>query len=169
PWEVLKWPLFNMAIVSLPALVGQEKKCFVVNLQTGAWADYTGWDTRCLALLDGRAYFGTSDGKVMQCEVGGHDDGQPYTSTYVGLFDHMKAPARSKTVHMARTVFRASRKFLAKLSISSDYQVRLPSAPASVADDVTLDEWDTGLWDVALWDAGTTMTVSTKWASIGQS
>ncbi|RWG02574.1 hypothetical protein [Mesorhizobium sp.] len=169
PWEVLKWPLFNMAIVSLPALVGQEKKCFVVNLQTGAWADYTGWDTRCLALLDGRAYFGTSDGKVMQCEVGGHDDGQPYTSTYVGLFDHMKAPARSKTVHMARTVFRASRKFLAKLSISSDYQVRLPSAPASVADDVTLDEWDTGIWDVALWDAGTTMTVSTKWASIGQS
>ncbi|MER9691989.1 hypothetical protein NKJ16_08625 [Mesorhizobium sp. M0179] len=169
PWEVLKWPLFNMAIVSLPATTGQTKKCFVVNLQTGAWADYTGWDTRCLALHDGRAYFGTSDGKVMQCEVSGNDDGLPYTCTYVGLFDHMKAPARAKIVHMARTVFRASRKFIAKLSISADYQVRLPSAPASVANDVTLDEWDTGLWDVALWDAGSVKTVSTKWASIGQS
>ncbi|RUZ76920.1 hypothetical protein EN943_15685 [Mesorhizobium sp. M7A.F.Ca.US.006.01.1.1] len=169
PWEFLKWPLFNMGIVSLPADSGQDKKCFVVNLQTGAWSDYTGWDTRCLALHDGRAYFGTSDGKIMQCEVSGNDDGMPYTATAVGLFDHLKAPARDKIIHMARTVFLASRKFLAKLSVSTNYQVSLPSPPASVADDVTLDEWDTGLWDVALWDAGTTKTVSTKWTSVGQS
>ncbi|ESX13508.1 hypothetical protein X768_04560 [Mesorhizobium sp. LSJC265A00] len=167
PWEILKWPLFNMAIVSLPADVGQDARCFVVNLQTGAWADYTGWDTRCLVLHDGWAYFGTSDGKIMQCEVSGSDDGAPYVCTYVGLFDHMKSPARSKIVHMARTVFLASRKFIAKLSVSKDYQVSLPSAPASVADDTLFDEWDSGLWDVAKWDASATKMVSTKWVSVG--
>jgi hypothetical protein len=169
PWEILKWPLFNMAIVSLPASTGQDKKCFVVNLQTGAWADYTGWDTRCLVLHDGWAYFGTSDGKVMQCELSGSDDGMPYVATYVGLFDHMKSAARDKVVHLGRAVFLAGRKFIAKLSVSTNYQVSLPSAPASVANDVSLDEWDTGLWDVALWDAGSTKRVSTKWTGIGQS
>lgn len=168
PWEIIKWPLFNMAIVSLPADVGQDRKCFVVNLETGAWAEYTGWDTRCLVLHDGWAYFGTSDGKVMQCEVGGNDDGAPYTCTYVGLFDHMKTIARNKIIHMARTVFLASRQFLPKLSVATNYQVSLPSVPPSVADDVTLDEWDSGLWDVAKWDAGSEKTVKTKWVSIGQ-
>ncbi|TPK70204.1 hypothetical protein FJ930_19750 [Mesorhizobium sp. B2-4-15] len=169
PWELLKWPTFNMGIVALPADAGQDKKVFVVNLQTGAWADYTGWDARCLVLHEGWAYFGTSDGKVMQCEVGGNDDGMPYTCTYVGLFDHMKRVARTKILHMARTVFLASRKFIPKLSVSTNYQVTLPSAPPSTPNDVTFDAWDSGLWDVAVWDAGSVKTVSTKWTSIGQS
>ncbi|BAB48032.1 hypothetical protein [Mesorhizobium japonicum] len=169
PWELLKWPQFNMGIVALPASPGQDRKVFVVNLQTGAWADYTGWDACCLVLHAGWAYFGTSDGKIMQCEVGGIDDGMPYVCTYVGLFDHMKAVARTKIIHMARTVFIASRKFVPKLSVSTNYQVSLPSPPPSAPDDVTLDTWDSGLWDKAVWDAGWVKAVTTKWTSVGQS
>lgn len=105
----------------------------------------------------------------MQCEVGGNDDGMPYVCTYVGLFDHMKAVARTKIIHLARTVFLASRNFIPKLSVSTNYQVSLPSPPPSTPDDVTLDEWDSGLWDTAVWDAGSTKSVSTKWTSVGQS
>lgn len=169
PWEIVKWPLLNMGIVSLPADVGQDRLCFVVNLETGAWADYTGWDTRCLAIHDDWAYFGTSDGKVMQCEVGGHDDGAPYVCSYVGLFDHLGVPAASKVVHIGRTVFLAARAFKSKLSMSSDYQVELPSAPSSVPDDTLFDEWDSGLWDVMKWDAGSDKRIASRWGSIGRS
>lgn len=169
PWEILKWPLKNMGIVSLPAAEGQDKLCYVVNLETGAWSDFTGWDTRCLVLHDDWAYFGTSDGKVMQCEVGGTDDGQPYVCTYVGLFEHLRSIATNKLVHMARTVFLAGRSFVPKLSMSVNYQVSLPSAPPSISDDTSFDEWDSGLWDQAVWDAGTEKRVQTRWNSIGAS
>lgn len=168
PWELLKWPRYNMGIVSLPAGAGQSKYCFVVNLQTGAWATYTGWDTQCLVLFNNWAYFGTSDGKIMQCEIGGNDDGMPYVCTWVGLFDHMKAIARTKILHMARSVFLASRSFIPKLSVSTNYQVNLPAAPASTPDNVTYSGWDIGLWDVTTWDATGSKTVSTKWSSVGQ-
>jgi hypothetical protein len=75
----------------------------------------------------------------------------------------------NKIVHMARTVFLAGRAFLPKLSMSVNYQVRLPSAPPSTPNSASLDEWDTGLWDVAVWDAGTEKRVQTKWSSIGAS
>lgn len=169
PWEIVKWPLMNMGIVSLPADVGQDMLCFVVNLETGSWADYTGWDTRCLAIHDDWAYFGTSDGRVMQCEVGGNDDGAPYVCTYVGLFDHLRVPAANKIVHMGRSVFLATRAFIAKLSMSTDYQVSLPAAPASTPDNTLFDEWDSGLWDVMKWDGSSEKRISTRWGSIGRS
>lgn len=167
PWEMLKWPSYNMGIVSIPATAGQDPYCRVVNLHTGAWAKYTGWDTQCLGLYAEEAYFGTSTGAVMRCEDGGSDDGEPYVCTAVGLFEHLRAVAAAKNVQMARATFISSEPFTAKVSVSVDYQVDLPAAPdaVQVADP---DTWDNGLWDVAKWSAGANPIVQTKWRSIGR-
>lgn len=168
-WDVLKWPSNNMAVVALPVVNSTtEAYCFVVNMETGAWCRYTGWDTECLGLFNSVGYFGTSDGKVMQMEAGGSDDGSPYTASYVGLFDHLNAPGAVKTIHSARTIFNAGSEILPQISISKNYAVSLPSPPNSIAD-YSADEWDVGLWDVAIWDAGVTLETKTKWHSIGQS
>ncbi len=168
-WDVLKWPSNNMAVVALPVVDGTTGAyCFVVNLETGAWCRYTGWDTECLGLYNSIGYFGTSDGKVMQMEAGGSDDGSPYTAVYVGSFDHLMAPGRVKTVHSARTIFNAGSDIAPQISISRNYTVSLPSPPNSVAD-FTSDDWDVGLWDVALWDGGVSLETKTQWHSIGQS
>lgn len=169
PWDVVKWPALKIAIVGLPASPGQDKACFVVHLETGAWAKYTGWDTRSLGLHNGSAYFGTSNGTVMLAENGGTDDGASYTCTAIGLFDHFGAIGPVKNIQMARATFIASKPFNPKISASTNYQVALPSPPASAPDQESLDLWDTGLWDVANWDAGTTRSVSSRWVSIGRS
>lgn len=169
PWEVMKWPEMNMMVVSLPVPDDNiSPYCFVANVQTGAWAKYTGWNTRCLCLYSNLGFFGTNDGKVKQMEVGGNDDGEPYVCTYVGLPDHLGAPGVTKTIHEARSIFTSTVPFIAKVSASTDYRVSLPTPPSSVADFV-VDEWDSGLWDVAKWDSGTASTTSTKWVSIGKS
>jgi len=168
-WDVLKWPSNNMAVVALPVVNSTtEAYCFVVNMETGAWCRYTGWDTECLGLFNSVGYFGTSDGKVMQMEAGGSDDGMPYVASYVGLFDHLGAPGAVKTVHSARTIFNAASEIEPQISISKNYAVSLPSPPNSI-DDFTVSEWDVGLWDVALWDSGISLTTKTQWHSIGQS
>ena len=167
PWHVLKWPSNNMAVVALPVSGGGKPYCFAVNLETGAWARFTGWDTECAGLYNSVGYFGTSDGRVMQMETGGRDDGSPYTGVCVGLFDHLRAPAAQKTVHAARTVFRTASPIRPQVSVSTDYTVSTPAPPNSI-DDYTTDEWDVGLWDVATWDVGTDLETVTTWHSIGR-
>jgi hypothetical protein len=169
PWGIIKWTARNMAIVAAPASAGQDPYCWVVNLQTGAWAKYTNWDVQCLTVFDDWAHFGTSDGRVMQCELGGDDDGVAYVCTAVGLYDHFEAIGYSKQVHMARSVFLASQPFDARVSVSTDYQIDLPAAPSSGASTSTPGLWDVGLWDVSVWDdASGIKSVKSKWCSIGR-
>jgi len=169
PWEILKWPTANMAIVALPGTTTDDSRyCFIVNIETGAWAKWPGYDVQCLALHDDWAYFGTLDGTIIKAESGGDDNGSPYEFIYIQHFDHLKAPAVNKHALMARTTFRASQPFNAKISVSTDYTVKLPAAPpASGA--VVGDVWGaTSLWGTAIWGAGGILTTTTKWVSIGK-
>lgn len=168
PWEIIKWPVNNMMVVSVPVTSdGLPEICFVKNLETGGWSKFTGWNTRCIAHFDGYGYFGTNSGTVHKMEVGGNDDGAPYVCTCVGLPDHIKSPGVLKVIHSMRSTFRSSSPFKAKVSASVNYKVQLPTPPASVVD-YTTDEWDSGLWDQALWDSAGTLESSSVWASVGR-
>jgi len=169
PWELLKWPSMNMGIVSIPPVPGIVPYCYVVNLQTGAWARYTGWSTNCLAFHRSQAFFGTPDGTIMLAENGGSDDGAIYTSTYVGLPDHLRTIGRTKQIHSARTVFVAGQPFTAQISIGADYSPDLPTPPSASSTPSGGSLWDVGLWDVAKWDGGAVKQVATRWSSIGSS
>lgn len=166
PWHVVKWPKQSMALVAVPT-DGNEPYCFALNFETGAWTKFTGWDTRSLCIWQDQAYFGTSDGKIMAADVGGNDDGLPYTCTFVGLFESLGTPGFEKVVHQARSVFLSGADALPKVSVSTNYQVRLPAAPNSIPNYIT-DTWDSGLWDQAVWDAGEVLSVKTKWVDIGR-
>lgn len=168
PWELLKWPSMNMMVVSLPVVDGGDDYCFVVNVETGAWTKYKGWNTQCMALFDGWAYFASSTGKVYRMESGGTDDGLPYTCTYVGLPDHLKLPGVTKVIHSARTTIQSSFDANVKISASVNYQINLPTAPGSSADFSNGGEWDVSLWDVGVWDATGTISIRSKWSSIGK-
>lgn len=169
PWEIMKWPSNNMMVVSTPSVdASQPYTCLVANLQTGAWSTFSGWDIRCMALVAKEGYFGTSGGTIHQMEVGGSDDDAPYSCAYVGMPDQMGSPGAIKIVHSARGTFTANIPFRPKLSASTNYRIKLPSAPSSEAT-TGASLWDVGTWDVSTWDGGTEMTVLTRWASIGRS
>ncbi|WP_292211453.1 hypothetical protein [Mesorhizobium sp.] len=170
PWEIIKWPDMNYAIVSLPVTAaGQESWAFVVNLETGSWCKFVGWATRCLELHDSRLYFGTNDGLVLEGEISGNDNGLPIYHTYVGNPDHMKSLGGLKTVHQARPTFLSATPYNPKISFSVNYSVDLPPAPTA-ADGGTADLWDSGLWDVAKWDQAqpTGSVGGGQWISIGK-
>ncbi len=168
PFEILKWSANSMMVVSLPPVTGLDDICFVCNIQTGAWARFTNWQTRCMSLFNGRGYFGANDGCIYEMEAGGSDDGTPYTAAYSGAFDHLDAPGVTKTITMARTIFKAATPIIAKVSGSTDYAETLPSAPSSPANFLT-SEWDSGLWDSALWDTSNIKaSYKTGWVGIGE-
>jgi hypothetical protein len=167
PWSVQKWDEENLAVIGLPVIDSTtEAYAFIVNTETGAWARFTGWDVRSLAVHDDNLYFGTSTGKVMQGNTTGSDDGTAYTCSLALPFDHFGQPGQFKTLKQARATFRASSQFLPQLSSSVNYALSFPAPPSSVMN-YAEDTWDVGLWDTALWDASSSEQVtSTRWVSM---
>lgn len=169
PWEVLKINDQNMMVISLPiTATGDNPRCFVANMETGGWALYTGWDTRCLGLYDNNGYFGTSDGLVHRMEQGGSDNGIAYTCAIGWYFDDFGAPGRFKEPKQARAIYKASVSIIDKITSARDYNETMPSPPSSLIT-FTTEGWDSGLWDDAVWDDGLTPTqadVASRWRSI---
>lgn len=167
PWECVKWPERQVAIISTPVTSGvDDPQCFIINLETGATAVYTGWDTRCLALHDGIVYFGTNTGTVMEAETGGSDAGSPYVCRVAWNWDHCGGEGFWKEYTSVRAIFRAGRPFNPKVSISTDYVTSWPAAP-DAADSVASSLWDEGLWDEAVWDGSNPIpVVTTPWYAL---
>lgn len=168
PWEIEKWPEKNMAVVTNPVVDSStDAQCFVVNLETGAWARYTGVTARCLANYNGTMYFGTTAGLIMVMESEANDNGSIYVAKLAWHFSDLgQKPGWFKTAKQATALFRSARPFTPQLSCSVDYGSNFPSPPNSV-DDSTVDTWDSGLWDTALWDSATSATTATtRWQSI---
>jgi hypothetical protein len=165
-WSLLKWPRRNMAIVGLPNSGMVAPIVFVVNLQTGAWARYTGWKVRSLGLFNGQAYYGSTDGGIFTIEAQSNDDGKLYYPLAVLRFNTLGAPGVFKTATMARATFLSSFGFNVKLSVSADYTPAYGAFP-NAFDDSGIDLWDAGLWDIALWDSGGfRQQVRTNWQAI---
>jgi hypothetical protein len=169
--QMLKWATEGMLIVGYPHR--GPKETHVANVQTGAWARWTNHNVQCMALHNDRAYFGDSEGYIMQFEGSGSDRGTPYTMRLSGLPDHLKSPGAYKTAEMARATFRALAPFVAKLSVATDYRREFPTPPNADTTQTAAALWDVGLWDVSKWDDGpdseARQTATTKWRSINRS
>lgn len=166
PWEIAKWPAYNMAIFTAPNTTGVDPKVLCVNLHTGAWARYTGWDARCVTILGRKAYFGTNTGVVVQCEVGGSDMGSIYVCKFSGSFDHFGSPAVHKNIEMARGTFLTKTPIDPEVSVTFDYETEFPSAPNAAAIQPS-SGWDEGFWDISMWDADATQRAVLPWVSVG--
>lgn len=170
PWEVVKWTSRNIAFISCPTTDPNKRWCYVVNLETNAWAKYTGWDTRCLVLHEDQVYFGSNAGTLLQAEVTGTDEGAPIYHTYVGHAEHLGSVGRYKTVQQARCQFRVTYPIAAQVSVSTNYNSHLPAPPNVAPITVAADVWDGAVWDVAKWDNAADLTTqTTRWVSIGAS
>jgi len=164
PWEMIKIPRLNMGVVSLPVITAEDKICYVVNLQTGAWGRYVGWDTQCMTLYADNGYFGTKDGVIYQMEDGGFDDTTPYISQWILQADHFGDFGNVKVAGLERSVWEAGQPFNPQVSILPEYGGinELPASPTAASDLDSTDVWDTGVWDTAVWDGGARRTVKTN-------
>lgn len=167
-WACEVWPTKQMVIVSYPASDGQEESVFVANARTGRWAKYTGWGMTCLKVFKERLFFGTDTGHIIEGEVTGADQMQPYTASCVPLFDPLKTPASLKTGLQARAVLRAPGAVNAKLSLQKDFSTTLPGAPDDTGV-VSSSTWGTAKWGQFKWGSGVGKRTFTDWRSVAGS
>jgi hypothetical protein len=166
-WQITRWNNRGMALVSFPNDTGQDVECLALNLQTGAWAKYTGWNVTASIEFREQLYVGLNSGFICAAEVTGTDLGEPYYGAYLGLHEPLGNVAEEKAALMARGTFRARAPFNVNIFVSSNYDRTLrdyPNAPTEPASAI----WDgiTTLWDSAVWDSDTAEVVRTGWMSV---
>ena len=172
PWTMSKWDEYGGLFVTTPGGTPGNQYCYVVNVATGAWTRFTGWDAMCFGRIGARMFFGTQAGIIMEADKSGYDDGRPYVATMVGGWEMFSSQSATMTWRQARAAFLAGVRepFVPQLSATTDYLITVPSPPPAGLDPGPLDLWDEGLWDVALWDAvslATPAVRNTGWVSIG--
>ena len=165
PWHCEVWPTKQMVAIALPTGATSDPRWFVANARTGAWAPFTGWDASCVKVFGSRMFFGTPSGTVVEAEVTGADQGAPYTATCVPQFDDCKTPLSLKTALLGRAVYKAPRAVNERLSVQSDYELNLPTAPdaALTASDSI---WGAGIWGTSLWGVTRALSTFQKWRSL---
>lgn len=165
-WNCEIWPEAQMVVVALPTGISQTPTMLISNARTGAWSEYTGWDGNCLELFDGRLFFGSQNGKVMEANVTGADDGVPYTGNYIPLFDDLKSPASMKTALMGRAFIRSPVDTAPALDMQFDYAFAPTPAPSAAAIPVG-SQWGVGIWGTSVWSDTPLPQAETEWVSVG--
>ena len=145
-----------------------RRRCRLRHLQTSRWGVYEGWDTRSLVEYQGVGYFGNNNGQIIEMEVTGADDGNPYTYQCSLAADHLEAPGLQKTIKAGRSTFLSYQNLAPQVSASVDYNTAFPTPPNAGPEVGAESSWDTGLWDEAIWDGGLAVQARSKWFSIGR-
>lgn len=128
-WHCQVWSENQIVVINPPVINNLASVLYVVNLRTGAWGKFTGWNANCMAVFRGRLFFGSTLSQVVEANVTGTDMGQPYTGVYVPLFSDLGAPA-TKTTGMTRVIAQSFGPLDEKLSMHAEFSVNLPAVPA---------------------------------------
>lgn len=166
PWQCIIWPERQMVVVALPTVIGEIPEMFAANARTGAWCNFLNWDGACLGIFQGRMFFGSDDGRVIEAYQTGADQGIPYTGVYVPLFTDVDQPANIKITRMAHPVMRATQPADVTVTMMFDYQVDdLPPPPATSVSGASV--WGQAVWGTSTWGGGTRKNHQQEWQGVG--
>ena len=182
PWTMCKWDEYGGLFVTWPGGQVGNQYCGIVNVATGAWARFTGWDVMCFGRMRENMFFGTQAGTIMQAERTGTDNGKPYVATLVGGWEMFSSQSTTMVWRQARASFqaRSGESFIPQISATVDYTLVIPPPPPAGPDPGPLDVWDEGTWAStppaaeptfqAKWDLATVpapTVYNTGWVSVG--
>lgn len=73
-WQGLVYPRGKYALFNIPIVEGGQARQYVMNLQTGAWAEFRNQNALCWGLLNNKPYFGGADGIIYEADYGTSSD-----------------------------------------------------------------------------------------------
>ncbi len=132
-----------------------------MNVLTGAWCKFTGWNANCFELYKDNLYFGGNDGTVNLAYTGTVDGTLPIPADMQCAFNYFDDPGRLKRITMVQPLMNTNGDFTPHLSIDVDFNLATAVAPLFIFNTGSI--WDVDKWDLALWSTG--LANSNQWLS----
>jgi len=162
PWHCEIWANKQMAVVALPTQGEEAPAMFLANVRTGAWCRRLNWSATCVLVFKERLFYGSQDGKVVEANVTGLDQGLPYTGVCVPLFDSLGAPASLKISEMIMAFGMSPTPVTVQTSMQIDFVVDLPPAPDALPVPIG-NEWGNAIWGQSVWGSQPTLIPRRQW------
>lgn len=150
PWHCVIWAAKQMAVVALPTQNSEMPAMFLANVRTGAWCRRRDWDGTCVLIFRERMFFGSRDGRVVEANVTGMDQGNAYTGTIVPLFENLGAPASLKISEMIMPMGMSPIDVNVQTTMLVDFRENLPPRPTAAVVP-TGAEWGSAIWGAFTW------------------
>jgi hypothetical protein len=151
-WQLISYPDQQLGILNVPVVENSEQVQFVMNVLTGAWCKFTGWNANCFEIFGDDLYFGGNDGTVNLAYTGSTDNGDSIPADMQCAFNYFDDPGRLKRTTMIQPLMVTNGEFIPYMSIDVDFQISAAIAPVSVFTSGAL--WDVAEWDVDMWALG---------------
>ena len=120
-WEVDFFPEDKLVIVNIPTSEQQSIQ-HVMNTNTMAWSTFSGWNAKTFCAFDGRMFFGSCDGKIVQCLTNTDDDGTEIITNAVPAYNYLGSRANQKLVTGLAPVTTCRHFEMLGIQATSDYK-----------------------------------------------
>jgi hypothetical protein len=161
-WALTLHPSGFKLILNVITAENDSARQYVMNVQTGAWCRFTGWDAFCFDVAQDQLYFGGSGFLARADQVGALDDaGASITADAKQAFNYFGGRGRNVLVNLMRPVLAIDGAANIALDIDVDYEDTPPTTFQAIGGS-TGDPWG-GVWDVT-WGGAT--IVERNWRSV---
>jgi len=161
-WQITANPKLSLLLVNVPATETRERIQLAMNLVTGAWTVFRGWQTTSWELFEGTLYAGTGDGVIKVWTVP-YDFGSRIPCYVRCAWTYLTPKARTKKVNLIRFLMRVSGELGISAGLDSDFAFSNTFYPID-AQLYPLSRFNNGTWDNATWGAYEQMQVD--WLSV---
>lgn len=161
-WQTVIFPQEQALIVNIP-ITSSYNEQFVMNMLTGAWTRFIGWDVTSMAIF-GTQLYGAGRLVIQKLWSGVSDDGALIRGRGQMAYNYFGKRGLLKQIKLLAAVLRASGAFSRSLAIDVDYRFAQRLQGQLGTDSAASAVWDTAVWDTAEW-AGD-FELYQAWASI---
>ena len=123
-WEITFFPHGRAVIFNVPYDGATVADQFVMNIYTGAWCRFTGWDAATFCVFDDSLYFGGYDGKVYQAWTGSDDAGSNIDYLVRFSFNYLGDRERVKKASAIRPLLVTDGSVQLGISVDVDFEER---------------------------------------------
>ncbi|CAB4139859.1 hypothetical protein UFOVP353_60 [uncultured Caudovirales phage] len=162
-WDLQVYPKGKWLLLNVPVSAGARQIQYVMNINTGAWCNFTGLNANCWAVFGGEIYFGGNDGVVYKADTGTNDNDDPIVGKIKGAFQYFGSRGRQKQFTMIRAILLSTGVPSFLIGIDVDYGDRPPTG-VLVPPTASGTSWGSAVWGSATW--GGTANIIKYWATV---
>lgn len=160
-WQLISFAPETVAILNVPQVENKTQVQYVMNVLTGAWAQFTGWNANCFEVYNNELFFGGNSGEINRAFVGSSDFSTPILADMQCAYNYFDAPGRLKRMTAVQPFITAGETITPFISVDVDFKIQELNAPIQILNGGAL--WDTAIWDTSVWFGSIIQT--TDWLS----
>jgi hypothetical protein len=151
-WQLISFPAQQLAILNVPLIENSSQQQYVMDVLTGAWCQFIGWNANCFEIYNDKLYWGGNAGQINQGFIGGSDSVSSIPADMQCAFNWFDEPGKTKRMTMVQPLLTIAGPITPTISVDTDFTTSTATAPISNLQSTTL--WDLAKWDVDSWPSG---------------